>query len=90
MTKDDIIVKIAKDAKLSKKAAGTAFGSFIAAITAALKKNDRVPIVGFGTFAVRKVKARTGRNPKTGKTIQIAARKRPVFKAGKSLKDAVN
>jgi DNA-binding protein HU-beta len=46
--------------------------------------------VGFGTFAVRKVKARTGRNPKTGKTIQIAARKRPVFKAGKALKDAVN
>jgi DNA-binding protein HU-beta len=90
MTKDDIIVKIAKDAKLSKKAAGTAFGSFIGAITAALKKNDRVPIVGFGTFAVRKVKARTGRNPKTGKAITISARKRPVFKAGKSLKDAVN
>jgi len=90
MTKDDIIVKIAKDAKLSKKAAGTAFGSFIGAITAALKQHDRVPIVGFGTFAVRKVKARTGRNPKTGKAIQISARKRPVFKAGKSLKDAVN
>lgn len=90
MTKDDIVVKIAKEAKLSKKAAGTAFGAFIDAITVALKKNDRVPIVGFGTFAVRKVKARTGRNPKTGKTIQIPARKRPVFKAGKSLKDAVN
>ncbi len=90
MTKDEIIAKMAKNADVSKKAAGTAFSTFIGSITAALKKGDRVGIVGFGTFAVRRVKARKGRNPKTGKPISIPARKRPVFKAGKGLKDAVN
>jgi DNA-binding protein HU-beta len=89
MTKDEIIAKMAKEAEISKKAAGTAFGTFIDSIAGALKKNDRVAIVGFGTFAVRRSKARQGRNPKTGKAITIPARKRPVFKAGKGLKDAV-
>jgi DNA-binding protein HU-beta len=89
MTRDEIIAKMAKNAAITKKAAGTAFGTFIDTVAAALKKGDRVPIIGFGTFAVRRVKARKGRNPKTGKPITIPARKRPVFKAGKGLKDAV-
>lgn len=89
MTKDEIVAKMAKNAAISKKAATTAFGTFIDSVAAALKKNDRVQIVGFGTFAVRRSKARTGRNPKTGKALTIPARKRPVFKAGKGLKDAV-
>jgi len=89
MTKDEIIAKMAKEAEISKKAAASAFGTFIDSISGALKKNDRVAIVGFGTFGVRRSKARQGRNPKTGKPITIPARKRPVFKAGKGLKDAV-
>jgi DNA-binding protein HU-beta len=89
MTKNEIIAKIAKNSAITKKAAASAFGTFIDSIGAALKKNDRVQIVGFGTFSVRRSKARTGRNPKTGKPISIPARKRPVFKAGKALKDAV-
>lgn len=89
MTKDEIIVKMAKNAAISKKAATTAFNTYIESVTATLKKKGSVPIIGFGTFAVRKSKARTGRNPKTGKPINIPARWRPVFKAGKGLKDAV-
>jgi len=89
MSKDEIIAKIAKNAVISKKAATSAFGTFIDSVSASLKKNDRVQIVGFGTFSVRRVKARAGRNPQTGKKIMIPARKRPVFKAGKALKDAV-
>ena len=89
MSKDEIIAKMAKNAEISKKAATTAFGTIIDSIGASLKKNDRVQIVGFGTWSVRRAKARTGRNPKTGKAITIPARKRPVFKAGKALKDLV-
>lgn len=89
MTKEEIIARMAKNAAISKKAAASAFTTFIDSVAAALKKNDRVQIVGFGTFAVRKVKARTGRNPQTGKTITIPARKRPVFRPGKGLKDAI-
>ena len=89
MSKDEIIAKMAKNAEISKKAATTAFGTYISSIGAALKKGDRVQIIGFGTFLVRRAKARTGRNPKTGKAITIPARKRPVFKAGKALKDMV-
>ena len=59
-------------------------------VTDALKKGDQVTLVGFGTFEVRERSARTGRNPQTGETIQIAASKAPTFKAGKALKDAVN
>ena len=89
MSKDEIIAKMAKNAEISKKAATTAFGTFIDSIGASLKKNDRVQIIGFGTFLVRRAKARSGRNPKTGKAITIPARKRPIFKAGKALKDMV-
>ncbi|OYD15373.1 DNA-binding protein [candidate division WOR-3 bacterium JGI_Cruoil_03_51_56] len=90
MTKEQIVAKIAKEAGISKKAAGLSLNTFVGTVTTELKKGGRVPLVGFGTFLVRKAKARMGRNPQTGKAIRIPASKRPVFKAGKSLKDAVN
>lgn len=90
MTKEQIVAKIAKEAGISKKAATVSLNTFVDSVTAELKKGGRVPIVGFGSFEVRKVKARLGRNPQTGETLKIAAAKRPVFKAGKALKDAVN
>jgi DNA-binding protein HU-beta len=84
MNKADLIEEVAK-VTCSKKEAELALGATLAA----LKKGDAVTLVGFGTFGVKKRKARTGRNPQTGKTIKIAAKKVPVFKAGKGLKDAV-
>lgn len=90
MNKSQLVDKIAEGAEISKAAAGRALDSFIEAVTDALKKGDSVQLVGFGTFAVRERSARTGRNPQTGQTIQIAAAKVPSFKAGKALKDAVN
>ena len=89
MTRDEIVARIAKNANLSSKDSMTAFKTVIESIGTALKKNDKVQIVGFGTFMVRRSKARTGHNPKTGKPLTIPARKRPIFKAGKSLKDLV-
>jgi DNA-binding protein HU-beta len=90
MTKADLIQKIAKDADISKVAAGTAVDSVISGITKAMSKGDQVTLVGFGTFVVSKRKARKGRNPQTGATINIPAMKVPRFRAGKGLKDAVN
>jgi DNA-binding protein HU-beta len=90
VNKSQLIDKIAADAELSKAAAGRALDSFIGAVTDALKSQDQVALVGFGTFTVRERSARTGRNPQTGETINIAAAKVPAFKAGKALKDAVN
>ena len=90
MNKSQLIDKIATGADISKAAAGRALDSMIDAVTDALKKDDQVALVGFGTFSVRERSARTGRNPQTGETIQIAAAKVPSFKAGKALKDAVN
>ena len=72
-----------------KKEASSAVDAALAAIKKALKKGDAVTLVGFGTFGVKKRKARVGRNPQTGKVLKIAAKKVPVFKAGKGLKDAV-
>jgi DNA-binding protein HU-beta len=89
MTKAEMIEKISKNAKVTKKAAGIAVNTMIEEITKELKKGNRVPLVGFGTFMVRRSKARKGRNPRTGEEIKIKARKRPVFKAGKALRDAV-
>jgi len=89
MTKADLIEKMAGDADISKAAAGKAFDSFIDAIVKTVKKGTKVTLVGFGTFSVSKRKARTGRNPQTGATIKIAARKVPKFKAGQAFKDAV-
>ena len=89
MTKAELIDKIASDAKITKKAAAVAVGIMVGEITKALKKGQRVPLVGFGTFMVRRTKARKGRNPRTGEEIKIKAGKRPVFKPGKALRDAV-
>jgi len=75
MTKAELVAKVAKDAKITKAAAGKSLDAVIEGITKALKKGDRVTLVGFGTFSVSKRKARTGRNPQTGKPIKIAARK---------------
>ncbi len=90
MNKSDLIDAIAESAGLSKADAGRALDAAVDAITGALKKGQSVSLVGFGTFSVRDRAARTGRNPRTGETIQIAASKNPAFKAGKALKDAVN
>jgi DNA-binding protein HU-beta len=89
MNKQGIIEQIAKGAKISKAAASRAFNSTFKSITQSLKKGQRVSIVGFGSFRVRARKARKGRNPQTGETIQIKARKVPVFSAGSLLKKSV-
>ncbi len=88
MNKAQLINEVAK-VTCSKKEADLAIDATLAAIQKALKKGDTVTLVGFGTFKVSKRKARKGRNPQTGKEIKIAAKKVPVFKAGKGLKDAV-
>lgn len=90
MNKSELIEAMADSADISKAAAGRALEGMIEAITAAVKSDDTVSIVGFGTFSLRERAARTGRNPKTGAEIQIAASKSPAFKAGKAFKDAVN
>ncbi|RFS99594.1 MULTISPECIES: nucleoid-associated protein HU-beta [Edwardsiella] len=85
-----MIDKIAEGADISKAAAGRALDAFIASVTESLQEGDAVALVGFGTFDVRERAARTGRNPQTGKEIDIPAAKVPGFRAGKALKDAVN
>jgi len=90
MNKADFIGAVADASELTKADAGRAVDAMIEVIRKALKKGDTVSLVGFGTFAVRKRAARTGRNPRTGDTIKIKASKNPTFKAGKALKDAVN
>ena len=90
MNKSELIDGVASAANLSKADATRAVDGAIATVTQALKSGDQVTIVGFGTFLVRHRDARTGRNPRTGETIQIRASKVPAFKAGKALKDAVN
>lgn len=89
MTKADLIEKVAKDTKLTKKDSEKALNAVIGAISGALAKGDKVSLVGFGSFEVRKREARKGRNPQTGAEIKISARKVPVFRAGKALKDSV-
>jgi len=89
MTKADLVAKVAETG-MTKKEAAEAVDAVIAAITKALSKGDKVSLVGFGSFSVRKRKARTGRNPQTGEAIKIKAKKVPVFSAGKALKDAVS
>ena len=90
MNKNELIASMASEAGLTKADAGKALDAFISSITTALKGGDEVRLVGFGTFAVAKRAATTGRNPKTGATIKIAARNQAKFKAGKTLQDAVN
>lgn len=90
MNKNELIDAVAASADISKVDAGNAVDGVIAAVTNALKSGDDVRLVGFGTFTVSDRKATTGRNPRTGETINIPASKQPKFKAGKALKDAVN
>lgn len=90
MNKSDLIEAIAQAADISKAAAERALDGTVEAITSSLQKGDMVTLVGFGTFHVGDRKARSGRNPRTGATIEIKASKVPKFRAGKALKDAVN
>ena len=90
MNKSDLIDAVASGADLTKGDAGKAVEAALGAITGALSGGDSVALVGFGTFSVRERGARTGRNPRTGETIAIAASRIPAFKAGKALKDAVS
>jgi len=90
MNKTELIEQVAKGADISKASAAKVVNAFTSSVTKALKKGDSVTLIGFGTFVVSKRAARTGRNPQTGKEIKIAARKAPGFRAGKSLKAALN
>ena len=90
MSKSELIDAIAESAELTKADAGRALDGFIGAVTKALSSGDSVALVGFGTYAVKERAERKGRNPQTGAEITIKAAKIPSFKAGKSLKDAVN
>ncbi len=89
MNKSELIDAIAESAGLTKVQAGKALDAAVDAVTNALKQGDEVTLVGFGSFYVAEREERSGRNPRTGETIKIAAAKQPKFRAGKSLKDAV-
>jgi len=89
MNKSDLIEVMAEAGDISKTAAGRALDALTDAIAVALKQGETVSVIGFGTFSVKERAARTGRNPQTGASIEIAASKTPSFKAGKALKDAV-
>ncbi len=90
MNKSELVDRVAADSDISKATAAKALDAVLDGITDALKQSDSVALVGFGTFSVRDRAARTGRNPQTGETIQIAAARVPAFKAGKALRDALN
>ena len=90
MKKVELVEAVAKSAGLTKSAAAQAVDATFEAITKALKKGEKVPVVGFGTFGVSKRAAREGRNPRTGETVHIAVRNAVTFKAGSALKDSVN
>jgi len=89
MTKAELIASIAKEAKITKAAAEKALNSFTGNVTKALKKGDKLTLTGFGTFMVAKRKARSGRNPRTGKEIKIPATKVAKFKPGNKLRNTV-
>lgn len=90
MNKSELVASVAEVAELTKKDAEKAVNAVFASVQKALVEDDKVQIIGFGTFEVRTRAARKGRNPQTGETIDIPESKNPVFKAGKALKDAVN
>ncbi|MCM1324471.1 MAG: HU family DNA-binding protein [Acetobacter sp.] len=90
MNKNELIASIASEAGLTKADAGKALDAFVTTVTQTLKKDEEIRLVGFGTFAVSKRAATTGRNPRTGETIKIKARRQAKFKVGKTLQDAVN
>lgn len=90
MNKNELIAAMAEKSGLSKKDAGAALDAFTIAVQDALLQGDKVQLVGFGTFEVKERAARTGKNPRTGEAVEIAAAKVPAFKVGKVLKDALN
>jgi DNA-binding protein HU-beta len=90
MNKSELIDAVANAADMTKADATKAIDAFVSVVGDTLKEGDQITLVGFGTFLVRRREARSGRNPRTGDTIQIAASNVPSFKAGKALKDAVN
>ena len=90
MNKNEFISQIAESADISKKSAGDALQAFMVAITDTMKKGDKLTLIGFGTFSVYERAARTGRNPQTGKKMNIPAKKVVKFKVGKKLAEAVN
>ena len=89
MTKVELIAEIATKSELTKKDAEKALNAALDALTSAMVRGEKISLVGFGTFEVRERAAHTGRNPRTGEAIEIAASKAPAFKAGKALRDAV-
>jgi DNA-binding protein HU-beta len=89
LNKTELINAIAAEAEISKKDAGKALDAFVEVITKSLQQEEKVQLIGFGTFEVRERAAREGHNPQTGKKIKIAATKVPAFKAGKALKEAI-
>ena len=89
MSKQQLVEMMASKAGLTKADAARALDAFMESVTETLKKGDKVSLVGFGTFATSKREARTGRNPRTGETVNIAARTAATFKAGAKLKDAL-
>lgn len=90
MNKNELVAEVAESAGLSKADAAKAVDAVLESVTGALKAGDEVRLVGFGTFHVTRRAASTGRNPRTGEVIAIAASNQPKFKAGKALKDALN
>lgn len=90
MNKSELIVALAEKAAISKKDAEKVLNAFVDSVSGSLAKGEKVQLIGFGTFDVKKRPARTARNPRTGAEIKIAASKSPSFKAGKALKDQVN
>ena len=90
MNKVELVSKIAEESKLSKKASEETLNAIVDIISAELKKGEKVQLVGFGTFETRQRSARAGLNPQTKEKIKIPAKKAPVFKAGKALKELVN
>jgi DNA-binding protein HU-beta len=90
MNKTDLVNVIANETGVAKKDVDAVVAATVKAIEEALKSGDKVQLIGFGTFEVKEVAAKTGRNPKTGEQIEIAACKKPSFSAAKALKDAVN
>ncbi|WP_238797016.1 HU family DNA-binding protein [Acinetobacter pittii] len=90
MNKSELIKHIASTASLTQAQATAALNAFESGVTKALATGEDVALIGFGTFTVKERAARTGRNPKTGEELQIAAAKVPSFKAGKTLKESVN
>lgn len=89
MKKAEFVAKIAEKTGLTRKQAEMAVAAFTQTVTEALKEGDKVQLTGFGSFEVKERPARTGRNPATGETIEIAASKAPVFKAGKGFKEEI-